>query len=67
MTQILSFWTFWIHAAIEEECRNDVEKIVLPRIRSTPGNQRASVLLKDAGDGTIEVDLAVDRPPSGFR
>lgn len=55
MTQILRTWTFWIHAAIEDECRNDVEQMVLPRMRSAPGNQRASVLLKDAGDGTFEV------------
>lgn len=55
MTQILRTWTFWIHAAIEDECRNDVEQMVLPRMRSAPGNQRASVLLKNAGDGTVEV------------
>jgi hypothetical protein len=55
MIQILRTWTFWIHAAIEDECRRDVEQMVLPRMRSAPGNQRASVLLKNAGDGTVEV------------
>ena len=55
VTQILRIWTFWIHAAIEDECRNDVERMILPRMRAAPGNQRASVLLKNAGDGTVEV------------
>ena len=55
MSQILRTWTFWIHAAIKDECRRDVEQMVLTRMRSAPGNQRASVLLNDAGDGTVEV------------
>ena len=55
MSQILRTWTFWIHAAIEDECRQDVEQMVLVRMRAAPGNQRASVLFKSEGDGTIEV------------
>jgi hypothetical protein len=55
MTQILRTWTFWIHVAIEDECRNDVERMILPRMRAALGNRRASVLLKNAGDGTVEV------------
>ena len=57
MSQILRTWTFWIHEAIEEECRRDVEQMVLTRMRAAPGNQRASVLLNNAGDGTVEVTV----------
>ena len=57
MSQILRTWTFWIHEAIEEECRRDVEQMVLTRMRAAPGNQRASVLLNNAGDGTVEVSV----------
>jgi hypothetical protein len=55
MSQILRTWTFWIHAAIEDECRTDVEQLILARMRLAPGNRRASVLFKDARDGTLEV------------
>ena len=55
MSQILRTWTFWIHAAIEDECRSDVEQIILKRMRSAPGNQRANSLFNNAGDGTVEV------------
>jgi len=55
MSQILRTWTFWIHVAVEEECRNDVEQEVLTRMRLAPGNRRASVLFKDPRDGTLEV------------
>ena len=55
MNQILRTWTFWIHEAIEDECRSDVEQMVLTRMRAAPGNQRASVLFNNTGDGTVEV------------
>lgn len=55
MNQILRTWTFWIHAAIEEECRRDVEQMILSRMRLAPGNRRASSLFNHAGDGTVEV------------
>ena len=55
VSQILRTWTFWIHAAIEDECRTDVEHLILARMRLAPGNQRASVLFNDARDGTLEV------------
>lgn len=55
MSQILRTWTFWIHAAIKEECHNDVERMILTRMRLAPGNRRASVLFNDARDGTFEV------------
>lgn len=55
MNTVLRTWTFWIHAAIQEECRNDLEAFVLNRMRQSPGNQRASALFRDAGDGTLEV------------
>jgi len=55
MSQILRTWTFWIHAAIEDECRTDVEQLILARMRVAPGNRRASVLFNDARDGTLEV------------
>lgn len=57
MSQILRTWTFWIHAVIEEECRNDIERMVLSRMRQASGNQRASALFNDAGDGTVEVTV----------
>lgn len=50
-----SGWTFWIHAAIEDQCRSDVEQMILKRMRSALGNQRASSLFNNAGDGTVEV------------
>ena len=55
MSQILRTWTFWIHAAIEDECRSDVEKMILTRMRAAPGNRRATSLFNNAGDGTVEV------------
>ena len=55
VSQILRTWTFWIHAAIEDECRTDVEQLILARMRLAPGNRRASVLFNDARDGTLEV------------
>ena len=55
MNQILRTWTFWIHAVIEEECRTDVEQMILSRMRLAPGNQRAISLFNNAGDGTVEV------------
>lgn len=55
MNQILRTWTFWIHAALEDECRTDVEQLILARMRLAPGNRRASVLFNDARDGTLEV------------
>ena len=33
MSQILRTWTFWIHAAIEDECRSDVDQMILSRMR----------------------------------
>jgi len=55
MNTILRTWTFWIHAVLEEECRDDLEAFVLNRMREAPGNRRASALFRDAGDGTLEV------------
>lgn len=55
MSQILRTWTFWIFAVIEDECRDDIERMVLCRMRTAPGNRRASALFNNAGDGTVEV------------
>jgi hypothetical protein len=55
MDNILRTWTFWIHLALQEECREDLEVCVLKRMRQAPGNQRASALFRDVGDGTLEV------------
>ena len=55
MSQILRTWTFWIFAVIEDECRDDIERMVLSRMRTAPGNRRASALFNNAGDGTVEV------------
>ena len=40
---------------MEDECRQDVEQMVLARMRAAPGNKRASILFKSEGDGTFEV------------
>jgi hypothetical protein len=55
MVPVLRAWTFWIHAFRQEECREDMERMVFGRMRQASGNQHANALFRDAGDGTVEV------------
>jgi hypothetical protein len=55
MNSILRTWTFWIHAADQQDCREDLKVHVLEPMRQASGNQRASAVFHDAGDGKLEV------------
>lgn len=55
MSPILRTWTFWIHAALREECRLHLEATKLPELRSQRGNLRAAAVFRDLEDGTTEV------------
>ena len=57
MSHVLRAWTFWIHAAIEPQCREDMERMIFARMRQAPGNRRAKALFRHEGDGTVEVTV----------
>lgn len=52
---ILRAWTFWIRAALREECREHLERTKLKELAAVPGNQGATALFRDLEDGTTEV------------
>jgi heme-degrading monooxygenase HmoA len=58
MNKIFRAWTFWIHAHLREECQLHLESTLLKAMNAAPGNERASALFRDMGDGTTEVVVA---------
>lgn len=58
MAKVLRTWTFWIKAALEDECRDYLERHVLRDLRGQSGNLRASALFRGLGDGTTQVVVA---------
>jgi heme-degrading monooxygenase HmoA len=55
MDKIFRTWTFWIRAALREECEAYMEGVKLREMNAAPGNERAAALFRDLGDGTVEV------------
>jgi hypothetical protein len=58
MDKIFRVWTFWIHAHLREECRVHLDNTVLKAMSAAQGNERATALFRDMGDGTTEVVVA---------
>lgn len=53
--KILRSWTFWIHTHLREECQEYMENYKLKEMNAAPGNERATAIFRDLGDGSTEV------------
>jgi len=53
--KILRTWTFWIRKDLLEECRTYLETTKLREMNAAPGNECATAVFRDLGDGSIEV------------
>ena len=53
--KILRTWTFWIRSDLREECRLHLEATKLKEMNAAPGNERATAVFRDLGDGSTEV------------
>jgi heme-degrading monooxygenase HmoA len=53
--KILRTWTFWIRTELREECQTYLETTKLREMNAAPGNERATAVFRDLGDGSTEV------------
>ncbi len=53
--KILRTWTFWIHTHLRDECQEYMENVKLKEMNAAPGNERATAIFRDLGDGSTEV------------
>jgi heme-degrading monooxygenase HmoA len=53
--KILRTWTFWIRTGLRDECRLHLEATKLREMNAAPGNERATAVFRDLGDGSTEV------------
>ena len=57
MEKILRTWTFWIHTHLHGECQTYLENVKLKEMNAAPGNERATAIFRDLGDGSTEVTV----------
>ena len=53
--KILRTWTFWIPTHEREECQAYMDTVKLPQMNAAPGNERATAIFRNLGDGSTEV------------
>ena len=53
--KILRTWTFWIPTHLRQECQEYMENVKLKEMNAAPGNERATAIFRDLGDGSTEV------------
>ncbi|MGI4777750.1 MAG: hypothetical protein ACRYGA_06465 [Janthinobacterium lividum] len=53
--KILRSWTFWIPTHLRDECQTYMDAVKLRQMNAAPGNERATAIFRDLGDGSTEV------------